>query len=195
VVRWSQQSLLYRDSVALSTHHAVNHPNRDPPSGWPPHTATGTTPRPTAQAAHRPTPASHTVKTITWRRRSRRSFHDQTPAHTEPSGPPQASSHKTHLTSTNDFARHPGSDVGRYLQILQTRIVRAIGIYLENSGCSAVDFMRQADAITVTNIGQGASVVFGDASNSNIGGENNAVSLPMPAPTPHPTTTTPREQA
>lgn len=46
-----------------------------------------------------------------------------------------------------DYAQE--SDVRRYLQLLQTRIVRAIGMHLESCGLSAVEFMRQAAAPTI----------------------------------------------
>ena len=61
------------------------------------------------------------------------------------------------------------SDVNRYAQILQTRIVRAIGAYLESCGLSSVEFMRQADTVAVNN------VVLGGVHNSNFGGRGNVV--------------------
>jgi hypothetical protein len=66
-----------------------------------------------------------------------------------------------------DFVQE--SDVNRYVQVLQARIIRAIGGYLESCGLSTVDFMRQTDAATNN------FVVSGGIHNSNIGGGGNVV--------------------
>jgi hypothetical protein len=70
----------------------------------------------------------------------------------------------------DDYAQ--ASDANRYLQLLQTRIVRAIGAHLEDCGLSAVDFMRKAEALTIN--GNGNTVV-GRADNSMFGGQGNAM--------------------
>ncbi|MFN8079292.1 MAG: hypothetical protein U0Q19_06980 [Kineosporiaceae bacterium] len=65
------------------------------------------------------------------------------------------------------------SDVNRYLQILQTRIIRAIGAYLESCEVSVVDFMRQAGQSSVTNYWSDVYNVRGGVSGSSIGGQGN----------------------
>jgi hypothetical protein len=74
------------------------------------------------------------------------------------------------LAASRTFADYvQESDVNRYAQVLQTRIIRAIGGYLESCGLSTVDFMRQTDA-AIKNF-----VVSGGIHNSNIGGGGNVV--------------------
>jgi hypothetical protein len=67
-----------------------------------------------------------------------------------------------------DYAQR--SDVVRYLQLLQTRIVRAIGMHLESCNLSAVEFMRQASTMSI-----GELNIVGRADHSVIGGRGHMV--------------------
>jgi hypothetical protein len=106
--RRTRQSPSYRGSVAISTHHAANHPNRDIHPGCdvqspsPVVTTERSTPRASQDRLRTATghePGGHTNTLAA----TRRSPH---PAHHGGTSNPR-------LTCTNDFARHPGWISGR----------------------------------------------------------------------------------
>ena len=67
------------------------------------------------------------------------------------------------------------SDVTRYLQLMQTRIIRGIGMHLESCGLSAVDFMRRTSTVTVNNTGSGDVTLVNRADRSVFGGSGHTV--------------------
>jgi hypothetical protein len=91
------------------------------------------------------------------------------------------------IASSSDLSDYMQvSDANRYLLILQKRVHRAVGAYLESRGLSVVDFMQQAEQVQHFNF-------YKDVNNSVVGGRHGNVTVneqPRQA-TPHAPRTSP----